>query len=92
MHLSIIITGLAALASVAAHPGHDVRAEAAERAAFLERTPLQSRSLSHCASSLKHRGLEKANVVRRHQAVNRLRQDRGLVTGMFVDCVSKIRS
>ncbi|KAL2833525.1 putative dioxygenase [Aspergillus pseudoustus] len=67
----------AALASLAvffglsiAHPGHDVRAEAAERAAFMKRTPLERRSLSHCSETLK----SKRNIDRRDRAVQHLRR------------------
>ncbi|RMJ23509.1 Extracellular dioxygenase [Aspergillus sp. HF37] len=79
MHLPTIITGLlAGLASIAAaHPGHDVHEEAAERAAFLKRAPPHARSLSHCSPSLTARGLEKANVVRRDHTVRKLREARG---------------
>ncbi|RJE26232.1 Extracellular dioxygenase [Aspergillus sclerotialis] len=81
MHLSTIITALASLGSiVAAHPGHDIRAEAAERAAYMEGAPLQARSLSHCASSIKRRGMTNANIMRRQQAVRQLREARRLAT------------
>ncbi|CAG7944383.1 unnamed protein product [Penicillium salamii] len=76
---SFVTIGLAGLASiVSAHPGHDVKAEAAERAAFLKSVPVQSRSLSGCASKLKARGLENRNVARRQHAVKNLRASRGL--------------
>jgi hypothetical protein len=79
MHLPAIITGvLASLASIAAaHPGHDVHEEAAERAAFLKHAPPHARSLSHCSPSLTARGLEKANIARRDQTVRKLREARG---------------
>ncbi|PYH89055.1 aromatic compound dioxygenase [Aspergillus ellipticus CBS 707.79] len=77
MHLFTLITGLAGLATVVAHPGHDIQAEAAERAAFLKRAP---RSLSDCSAKLKARGMEAQNVARRQQAVNDLRRKRGLQT------------
>ncbi|CAG7988724.1 unnamed protein product [Penicillium salamii] len=76
---SFVTIGLAGLASiVSAHPGHDLKAEAAERAAFLKTVPVQSRSLSGCASKLKARGLENRNVARRQHAVKNLRASRGL--------------
>lgn len=81
VQLTTLITGLAGLASVvSAHPGHDHKAEAAERAAFLKRAP---RSLSDCSAKLKARGLEKQNIARREQAVNDLRRKRGLQTRML---------
>ncbi|RDW76330.1 intradiol ring-cleavage dioxygenase [Aspergillus mulundensis] len=69
--------GLAGLASIAsAHPGHDIKAEAAERASFLKSVPVQGRSLSHCANKLKARGVAESNVVRRESAVQQLRRER----------------
>lgn len=70
--------GLAGLASIAAaHPGHDVEAEAAERAAFLKSVPVQGRSLGHCAAKLKARGIAESNVARRENAVQQLRKRAG---------------
>ncbi|RAK96858.1 intradiol ring-cleavage dioxygenase [Aspergillus ibericus CBS 121593] len=78
VQLTTLLTGLAGLTTVvSAHPGHDIKAEAAERAAFLKRAP---RSLSDCSAKLKARGLERQNVARREQAVNDLRRKRGLQT------------
>ncbi|KAE8146763.1 extracellular dioxygenase [Aspergillus avenaceus] len=79
VQLTSIVAGLAGLASVvSAHPGHDIKAEAAERAAFLKRAPLHSRSLSQCADQLRARGLEQRNIARRHQAVKNLRRTKGI--------------
>ena len=81
---SAIAVGLVGLAGlVSAHPGHDVKAEAAERAAFLKRAPIQSRSLAQCASKLKARGHENRSVARRQHAVKNLRASRGLESSMF---------
>jgi len=78
-----LVAGLVGLAGLAlAHPGHDVKAEAAERAAFIKRTPLESRSLGHCAENLKARGYEAKNVARRQQTVEQLRRKRGIQTSM----------
>ncbi|KAF2645217.1 aromatic compound dioxygenase [Massarina eburnea CBS 473.64] len=66
----------ASLSVVSAHPGHDVKAEKAERAESLSK--LQHRSLAHCAEKLKARGIEAANVARRQEAVNTLREKRSL--------------
>lgn len=84
VHLASAITvGLAGLAGlVSAHPGHDVKAEAAERAAFLKNAPVHSRSLSQCASKLKARGHENRNVARRQHIVKNLRAARGLSSSM----------
>ncbi|KAJ6088532.1 hypothetical protein N7486_009793 [Penicillium sp. IBT 16267x] len=74
--LTVGLVGLAGL--VSAHPGHNVRTEAAERAAFLKSSSIQTRSLSQCASKLKARGLENKNVARREHAVKHIRRRRGL--------------
>ena len=78
-----LFAGLVGLAGiVSAHPGHDVKAEAAERAAFLKNSPVHARGLSQCETKLKARGHEKANVARRQKAVENLRRKRGLGSGM----------
>ncbi|KAJ5301906.1 hypothetical protein PENANT_c062G04262 [Penicillium antarcticum] len=74
--LAIGLIGLTAV--VSAHPGHDVHAEAAERASFLKNAKVHQRSLAQCASKLKARGHENANVVRRANRVKAIRQKRGL--------------
>lgn len=84
VHLASAVTiGLIGLAGiVSAHPGHDVKAEAAERAAFLKSAPVHSRSLSQCASKLKARGHESRNIARRQHAVKNLRASRGIASSM----------
>lgn len=62
-----IVLGIAVLSQ--AHPGHDIQAEAAERAAALK----GKRGLSGCADNLKARGFEAKNIARRELAVNKLR-------------------
>lgn len=80
---STLVAGLAGLASVvSAHPGHDVKAEAAERAAFLKNAPLRSRSLDQCATKLRARGQEQRNIARREHAVKNLRRSMGLESRM----------
>ncbi|KAE8372306.1 Intradiol ring-cleavage dioxygenase [Aspergillus bertholletiae] len=82
---STLVAGLAGLASVvSAHPGHDVKAEAAERAAFLKNAPLRSRSLDQCSAKLRARGLERQNIARRDLAVQNLRRSMGLQTRSFL--------
>lgn len=76
---SALAIGLLGLTTaVSAHPGHDVRAEAAERASFLKNAQVHQRSLAQCASKLKARGHENTNVVRRANRVKAIRQKRGL--------------
>ncbi|KAJ5505000.1 hypothetical protein N7463_007874 [Penicillium fimorum] len=76
---SVVAFGLSALTGiVSAHPGHDVRAEAAERAAFLQSAPVHSRSLAQCASRLQRRGHQSRNAARRHTAVKNIRRHLGL--------------
>lgn len=85
VHLaSVVAIGLTALTGiVSAHPGHDVRAEAAERAAFLKSAPVHSRSLAQCSSHLQRRGQQNRNVARRHMAVKNIRRRLGLQPSMF---------
>ncbi|KAJ5519333.1 Intradiol ring-cleavage dioxygenase, core [Penicillium expansum] len=80
VHLaSVVAIGLTALTGiVSAHPGHDVRAEAAERAEFLKNAPIHSRSLAQCSSRLQRRGQQDRNVARRHMAVKNIRRRLGL--------------
>lgn len=81
---SAIAVSLLGLTSVvSAHPGHDPKVEAAERALFMRNAPVQSRSLSQCASQMKARGLESKNVARRSAAVKHLRRRRGLKAGTW---------
>ncbi|KAH8659961.1 Intradiol ring-cleavage dioxygenase [Xylariales sp. PMI_506] len=73
----LVVSGLAVLpSSVLAHPGHDVSIEAAERRQFLG--SVKRASLSHCASKLKARGVDKRNVARRAAALENARAKRGL--------------
>lgn len=82
--VSVLAVGLMGLTSVvSAHPGHDHAAEAAERAAFVKSSSVQSRSLAQCASQLKARGLENKNVARRQAAVKNLRRRRGISNCML---------
>lgn len=73
-----VFLSLAALA--AAHPGHDVHAEAARRAEYAMRP--EYRSLDHCASTIKAR--DGAMIQRRSDEVNRLRAKRGIKKRNFV--------
>lgn len=67
----------AAVASSAiAHPGHDHTAELQQRKEFLSKT--KARDLSHCASTLKARGIEARNVARRQRALDNAQAARGL--------------
>jgi hypothetical protein len=63
---------LAAIA--AAHPGHDVSEELAERATFLGN--IKRASLGHCAEKLKARGIEERNSRRRAALVEAVREKR----------------
>jgi hypothetical protein len=64
--------GQAAL--VQAHPGHDVKTEAIERAAALK----NRRGLSQCADTLSARGFESKNAMRRDLAVQQLRRQKAI--------------
>lgn len=61
---------------VVAHPGHDISQEVAERNAFLQNSA--RRDLSHCAASLRKRGVEDASIKRREDAIAKARAERGL--------------
>lgn len=61
---------------VVAHPGHDIAQEVAERNAFLKNSV--RRDLSHCASSLRKRGVQDASIKRREEAIAKARAERGL--------------
>lgn len=75
--LSVSATLLAGLAF--AHPGHDVRQEAAERAAAL--STVSKRDLSHCAEKLKRDGVEQRAIARRSAMAQHLRKKRSLAAG-----------
>ncbi|RDW67258.1 intradiol ring-cleavage dioxygenase [Aspergillus mulundensis] len=77
VQLSTLLTGAVGLATVvSAHPGHDVKAEAAERASALK--SIRARGLSQCATQLKARGVEAESVARRDASLQKIRQARGL--------------
>lgn len=72
---SLLTFGLLALPAAFAHPGHDLAEEAAERAAFMKRSPNTVRS---CASQLERRGFSKAALARRQAIAQKARVKRGL--------------
>lgn len=65
----------------AAHPGHDVKAEAAKRAAQVAANPLGKRNLNHCAEKFKRNGVEARAVERRNNWAKELLQKRYEATG-----------
>lgn len=74
---SIALLAAALLSSgILAHPGHDVKAEVAQRAAYM--ATAERRSLSHCAEKLKERGIEQRSIARRQATVEKLRKKRSL--------------
>jgi hypothetical protein len=87
MRFTKAVSGLALLAGLAAaHPGHDVKQEAAERRAYLQ--SVKRTSLAHCADKLKARGVEARNIARRQAIVEKARQKRGLKKRDFDTVVS----
>jgi len=74
-----LITSLIAAAflanNVIAHPGHDIRAEMAERAAFMQTS---KRDLSHCAAKLKARGMDSRSIARRASMAKAARKKRSI--------------
>ncbi|KAK3307551.1 Intradiol ring-cleavage dioxygenase-like protein [Chaetomium strumarium] len=78
MLLTKTAAGIALLAGlVAAHPGHSVAQEAAERRAYLQ--DAKRTSLAHCADKLRARGVAARNAARREAVVQNARQKRGLL-------------
>lgn len=73
--LSLISFGFLAINVVLAHPGHNIAAEAAERAEFFRRSPKSVRS---CAAELSRRGVHDASLARRHELAGKARAKRGL--------------
>lgn len=71
-------------APTAAHPGHDIAEELAERAAFLASDSYTG--LAHCADTLKAR--EAALISRRKAMVQHLRTKRGIVKRSFEDVLN----
>jgi hypothetical protein len=61
-----------------AHPGHDIHAEMAQRAAFMQTS---KRDLSHCAAKMKARGMDQRTVTRRAAMAKRARKKRSIATG-----------
>lgn len=59
--LSFLAFGLLAASPALGHPGHDAHEEAAERGAFLKRSPKSVRS---CASQLERRGHQYTSISR----------------------------
>jgi hypothetical protein len=72
-----LITPLVAYSgkNVIAHPSHDIRAETAERTAFMQTS---KRDLSHCAAKMKARGMDKRSVARRAAVANDARKKRSI--------------
>jgi protocatechuate 3,4-dioxygenase beta subunit len=76
MQLITSLLAASALASTAlAHPGHDIRAEMAERAAFMQTS---KRDLSHCAAKMKARGMDKRDIARRAAIAKDARKKRSI--------------
>jgi hypothetical protein len=72
---SLLALGFLAAPAVLAHPGHDIREEAAERREFLKRSPKNFRS---CIPELERRGHQAAALERRQQMAHEARVKRGL--------------
>jgi hypothetical protein len=74
---SLLALGLLAAPAVLAHPGHDIREEAAERREFLKRSPKNVRS---CIPELERRGHQAAALERRQHMAHETRVIRGLTS------------
>ncbi|KAH6954028.1 Intradiol ring-cleavage dioxygenase [Ilyonectria sp. MPI-CAGE-AT-0026] len=86
MRTSISAAWLLLAAVVAAHPGHDVTEELAEREAFLGN--INRASLGHCAEKLKARGIHGRNIRRRAAVVEAVREKRGLTKRDFEEVLA----
>lgn len=75
--LAFVLTALTL--GAAAHPGHDVEQEIAERSAYLR---YAKRGLFHCAAKLKERGVEERALKRRAAMVGDLRTEAALRSKM----------
>jgi hypothetical protein len=83
--LSSVIAAAVLATNVAAHPGQsmqEMKAEMAERAAFMQSRPVGKRDLSQCSEKMKARGLEQRSIARRVAIVKDARKERGLSPGM----------
>lgn len=76
MRSSILLTSLF-LGLGFGHPGHDLTDEILERRSF--KNSVRSASLSHCADTLKKRGVDSRNLERRAAFLDAARLDRGVV-------------
>jgi hypothetical protein len=76
MHfITPFVTAALIASNAVAHPGHDMRTEIAERAAFMQTS---KRDLSHCAAKMKIRGIENGNVARRTALAKNPRKKRSI--------------
>ncbi|KAK4499102.1 hypothetical protein PRZ48_009614 [Zasmidium cellare] len=78
--LSLLTFGLIAVNGALAHPGHDLKAEAAEKAQFMSRSPKSVRS---CSNNLRRRGHLDAAMERRQQMAQEVRAKRNLLRRDF---------
>ncbi|RXG50428.1 hypothetical protein VDGE_04797 [Verticillium dahliae] len=86
MRLTSVASGLALLSiQAAAHPGHDLSEEIAERRAFLGN--IERASLAHCATKLRARGVEQRNIERRAALLKNAREKLALKKKRDVDTV-----
>lgn len=74
---SLLTACLFALNRVAAHPGHSVAEEAAERAEFMRR---DLKTVHSCASDLSRRGYIENTINYRRTAASAIRSKRGLAS------------
>lgn len=78
MLLISILAASTLLGNIAAHPGQsavEMRAEMAERAAFMQ---YSKKDLSHCAAKMKARGLEARSLARREAVAKNARKKRDI--------------
>jgi hypothetical protein len=73
---SLVLLAAVLLPSIHAHPGHNIKAEVAQRAAYMAK--IERRSLAHCASKIKERGIEQRSIARRQEHVEKLRKKQSI--------------
>lgn len=78
MHFPKTFAALALVASVLAHPNHDINEELRAREEAMLTLP---RDLSHCAEKLAARGITAEAAKRRAQIAREAREKRGLDVG-----------
>ena len=73
---------------VLSHGAHDLSAEIASRHAFFQHS---KRDLSHCSESLRKRGLQDKQLVRREAAIEKARATGGLPESEYTQITNQVK-